>query len=60
MGLRQFLTTESSLKVTALNFMLRSDFVFELFTFLSGHFDYAEKRLDEIAMVNFKIYDFTY
>ena len=34
-------------------------FVLEMFTFLSSPFGQAEKRLDEKAMVNFKIYDVT-
>ena len=39
--------------------MLKALFVLDTFTYLSWHFDYAEKRLDKKAMVNFKIYDVT-
>ena len=38
-------------------FMLKARFVLEIFTFLSWLFGYLETRLDEKAMVNFKIYD---
>ena len=37
-------------------FHVRSFFVFEIFTFLSWHFGYIEKRLHKKAMVKFKIY----
>ena len=40
-------------------FMLKHLFVLEIFTFLSLLFGYAEKRLDEKAMVNIKIFDVT-
>ena len=40
-------------------FLLKHLFVLEIFTFLSLLFDYAEKRLDEKAMVNIKIFDVT-
>ena len=39
--------------------MLKSLFVFEIFTFLSCLFGYAEKQLDKKALVSFKIYDVT-
>ena len=60
-SLRQFLTTETSLKMmtNALYFMLKALFVFEIFAFLSWSFGYVEKRLDKEAKVNFKIYDVT-
>ena len=60
-GLRQFLTTETSLKMmkNALYFMLKAFFVFEIFAFLSWRFGYVEKQLDKEAKVNFKIYDVT-
>ena len=41
----------------ALYFILKAAFVLEVFTFLFWLFAYVEKRLDEKAMVNFKIYD---
>ena len=43
----------------AFYFMLKSLFVFEIFTFLSCLFGYAEKQLDKKALVSFKIYDVT-
>ena len=43
----------------AFYFMLKALFAFEIFTFLSWHFGYVEKWLDEKAKVNFKIYDVT-
>ena len=39
--------------------MLKALFVLEIFIFLSLLFGYAEKRLDEKAMVNFKTFDVT-
>ena len=39
--------------------MLKALAVLEIFTFLSWLFDYAEKRLDKKAMVDFKIYGVT-
>ena len=39
----------------ALYFMLKALFILEIFTFLSCVFGYVEKRLDNKAMVNFKI-----
>ena len=60
-GLRQFLATESSLRMmkNAFYFMLKALFVLAMFTLSSWFFGYAEKRLDQIAMVNFKIHDVT-
>ena len=51
----------SSLKVmrNVFYFKLKNFFVLEIFTFLSWHFGYVEKRLDQKAMVNFKIYVIT-
>ena len=43
---------------TTLYFMLKVLFV-EIFTFLSWHFGYVEKRFDKKAMVKFKISDVT-
>ena len=40
-------------------FMLKALFVLEVFTFSSHLFGYVEKRLDQKAMVDFKIYDVT-
>ena len=37
--------------------MLKTLFVFEIFTFLSCLFGYVKKRLDKKAKVNFKICD---
>ena len=47
-GPRQFLTTESSLKMVknASYFPLKYFFVLKIFKFLSEHFDYIEKQLD--------------
>ena len=60
-GLKYFLTIEIPLKImkNAFYFMLKALFVLEVFTFLSWLFGYVEKRLDEKAMINFKIYDIT-
>ena len=57
--LRQFLATESSLKLmkNAFYFTLKSLFVLRIFKFLSWLFGHAEKRLDLKDKVNFKIYD---
>ena len=48
-GLRQFLSTESCLKMikNIFYFMLKAFFVLEIFTFLSWFFGYVEKRLDK-------------
>ena len=43
----------------AFYFMLKAFFVLEIFTFLSSLFGYAENRLNEMAKINFKIYDIT-
>ena len=60
LGLRQFLTIESSLNIMKnAQFKLKALFVLEIFTFLSSLFGYVEKQLDGKAMVNFKIYDVT-
>ena len=40
--------------------MLKALFILEIFTFLSCVFGYVEKRLDNKAMVNFKICDSDY
>ena len=60
-GLRQFLTIENPLKMmkNTFYFMLKVFFVFEIFTILSWHLGYAEKRLDKKALVNYKICDVT-
>ena len=39
--------------------MLKALFVLAMFTLSSWFFGYAEKRLDQIAMVNFKIHGVT-
>ena len=59
MGLRHFLTAETSLKImkNALYFMLKALFVLEIFSFLSWFLGYVEKWFDKKAVVNFKIYD---
>ena len=44
---------------SAFYFMLKTLLIFEIFKFLSWLFAYAEKRLDEITKVNFKICDVT-
>ena len=61
LGLRQFLTTESSLKLTknAFNFTLKGLFVLKIFKFLSSFFDHVEKRPDQKDKGNFKMYDVT-
>ena len=55
-GLRQFLATESPLKMmkNAFYFIIKALFVLKIFKFLSWLFDHVEKRLDK---VNFEIYD---
>ena len=47
-GLRQFLTTESPLKVmkSAFYFIFKTLFVLKIFKFLSCYFGHVEKRLD--------------
>ena len=56
MSLRQFLTSESPLKMmkNAFYFMLKALFVLEILAFLSWLFGYAGKRLDKKAKVNSK------
>ena len=44
----------------AFYFMLKALLVLEIFKFTFWLFGYVEKRLDKKAVVNFKIYDFTY
>ena len=60
MGLKQFLTIESPLKMikNSFYFMLKALFVLEIFIFLSWLFSYVEKWLDKKGMANFKLYDF--
>ena len=59
LGLRQYLTTKSPLKMIKNAFYL----IFKLFTFLRyliffpGFFGHVAKRNDKKATVNFKIYD---
>ena len=57
-GMRQFLTTESALKMMKSDFyfMLTVLFVLEII-FVSWIFGYVEKRLNKEAKVNLKIYD---
>ena len=58
-GLRQLVTTESSLKMTknAFNFMVNALFVLKTFIFLSLLFGYVDRRLDKKAKVTCRIYD---
>ena len=58
-GLRSFLIIERPLKMmkNVFYFVLKTLLFPEIFIFLSRHFSYVEKRLDEKAMINFKIYD---
>ena len=60
-GLRQFLTTESPLKVmgNAFYFVLKAFSVLKIFKFLSWLFGHVGKRLHKKTKVNFKIYDAT-
>ena len=60
-GLRQFLATESPLKMmkNAFYFTSKAHFVLKIFKLLSWHFDHVSKRLDWNDTVNFKLYDFT-
>ena len=55
-GMRQFLTTESPLKMmkNAFYFILKTFFALEIFSYLSWLFGYLEKLLDKKAKVNFK------
>ena len=60
-GLRQFLATESPLKIMKNAFHLTSKalFVLKIFKILPWHFGHVEKRLDYKKKVNFEIYDVT-
>ena len=60
-GLRQFLATESPLKMIKndLYFTLKALFTLKIFKFLSRIFDHVEKLLDQKDMVNCKICDVT-
>ena len=60
-GLRQFLATESLLKMmkNAFYFTSTALFVLKIFKFLTGYFGHASKRLDEKDKVSFKFYDVT-
>ena len=61
LGLREFLTTESPLKVmyNAFYFALKALFVLSMFKILSSLFGLVWKQLDEKDQVNFEIYDVT-
>ena len=60
-GLRQFLTTASSLKKTknGFYFMFNPLFVLEIFTFSSCVFGYIKKLFGKKVKVKSKIYDVT-
>ena len=60
-GLRQFLATESPLKMMKNGFYCtsKSVFVLKVSGFLSCPFVHVAKRLDEKDKVNFKIYEVT-
>ena len=60
-GLRQFVATESSLKMmeNAFYFTSKAFFVLKIFKFLSWLFGHVAKRLDKKDKVNFKFYDVT-
>ena len=60
-GLRQFLATESPLKMMKNAFRLTSKafFVIKIFKFSSRLLGHASKRLDQKDKINFKIYDVT-
>ena len=60
-GLRQFVATESALKImkNAFYFTLKALFVLKIFKFLSWLFGHVSKRLDLKDMVNSKSYDVT-
>ena len=59
--LRQFLVTESTLKMmkNAFYFISKALFVLKIFKFLSWLFGHVPKRLDKEDEVNFKSYDVT-
>ena len=61
LGLRQFLVTESPLKImtNAFYFYLKSLFVLKIFKFLSWFFGQVEKWHDCKDHVNYRIYDVT-
>ena len=58
-GLRQFLATESPLKLmqNAFYFTLEALFVLKIYIFFSDFFGHAGKRLDKKVKGNIKIYD---
>ena len=60
-GMRQFLATESALKMmkNTFYFTLKALFVPQIFKFLSCIFGHVAKRLDKNDQVNFKFYDVT-
>ena len=60
-GLRQFLATESALKMMENAFYFTSNalFALKIFTFLHWLFSHVSKRLDYKDKVNFKFYDVT-
>ena len=60
-GLRQFLTTESPLKIikNAFYFILKALLILEIFTFLSWLFNLAEKWFDKKAKASFRKCDVT-
>ena len=60
-GLRQFLATESPLKMVknTFYFTLKCLFILKIFTLLRCFFDHALKRLDLKDKVNFKFYEVT-
>ena len=60
-GLRQFLTTESPLKMmkNSFNFTSKVLSIFKIFKFFSLLFGHIAKRIDNKDKVNSKIYDVT-
>ena len=60
-GLRQFLATESRLKMmkNVFYFTSKALFVLKIFKFLSSHFGHVAKRLDKKDKVKLKFYDVT-
>ena len=60
-GLRQFLATESPVKVmkNTFYFISKALFVLKIFEFLSQHFGHVAKRLDKKNKADFKFYDVT-
>ena len=58
LGLRQFLANESSLKMmrNAFYFMLKALFVLKIFTILSWHSGYVEKRRNKKLWLISKFY----